>query len=60
MQNIFHGYLTGIGMERTKLDMKEKKIDFEREDVIFCPLLHFHFEMMMWIKLVPAVLTLSS
>lgn len=47
MQNIFHGYLTGVGIARTKSDLREKKIDFEREDVILCPLLHFHFEMMM-------------
>lgn len=47
MQNIFHGCLTGVGIARIKSDFREKKIDFEREDVILCPLLHFHFEMMM-------------
>lgn len=60
MKNIFHGYLTDMAIETTKLDIKEKHIDSENENVLFCPPLHFHFETMMWIKLLPAVLTTSS
>lgn len=47
MKNIFHGYLIDMGIEITKLDIKEKQIVFESKNVIFCPPLHFHFETMM-------------
>lgn len=56
MKNIFHGYLTDMAIE----DIKEKQIDSESKNVIFCPPLHFHFEMMMGVKLLTAVLTTSS
>lgn len=46
MKNIFHGCLTDMAIEITKLNVKEKQIDFESENVIFCPPLHFHFETM--------------
>lgn len=35
MKNIFHGYLTDMAVEITKLDIKEKQVDFERENAIF-------------------------
>lgn len=47
MKNIFHGYLTDMAIEITKLDIKEKQVDFESENAIFCSPLHFHFETMM-------------
>lgn len=37
MKNIFHGYLTDMAIEITKLDIKEKHIDSESENVIFHP-----------------------
>lgn len=36
-----------MAIEITKQDIKEKQINFESENVIFYPPLHFHFETMM-------------
>lgn len=34
MQNIFHGYLTGVGIEIIKLDLKEKRFQMWRSDIL--------------------------